>query len=504
MKDNIGVVNFDDFIFFVNEILSFGENRKTILWDYEIQERLSNKYFNDLDLDKKYEDAKEQEIYYGSIAKHKSEEIKAVKRIIPKDSNTPAEKRFKSRKELESKIERNQSLLSKIHLERNNKQENYRILKYQREEVLKQISDLEIQLGEIKLKSFEVVWQVVNPLYDVMYQNIKHNKICPMCNKDMRKELHDSIINNPNNCFLCGCSLDVNKQDDNNCIANIEQELSVCYDKKSVIENNIYKCEREMAELDNEFSTQESQLFNLRCELRNIEFASSNESQTTGDISIQLIQERIKKLQEDKLNNLNISADYKAQKDNIVMQMDDERRKTNLLLSDTFSQYASAFLGKKAELTYDLNYEDKKMYLPIIEDKIRKEVDHLSESQSFFVDFSFRLSLLNFFYTGPSFFSCETPEGSLDASYEANAANVFLRFLERPNVLILTTNLNNSDFLYYIAKKAKKVSYINLLEYGNLSSVQANNDSIREMSKKVEDIINGKKLNYCQLVQIYI
>lgn len=111
-------------------------------------------------------------------------------------------------------------------------------------------------------------------------------------------------------------------------------------------------------------------------------------------------------------------------------------------------------------LTFEKTINSKiKIFIPVIDDKIRYDQEALSESQRFFVDYSFRMSILSYFYECPSFYICETPDSSLDISYEENAADIFMKYLTNPNVLILTSNLNNSTFIKSVLNKAKKKRY---------------------------------------------
>jgi hypothetical protein len=88
---------------------------------------------------------------------------------------------------------------------------------------------------------------------------------------------------------------------------------------------------------------------------------------------------------------------------------------------------------------------------------------------------------------------CETPDSSLDISYEKNAAKVYLEYIKQPNELIITSNLNNSEFLEYLIEEAKDISYINLLKIGKQSAIQSNSSELLHASNKIEKIINGKR-----------
>ena len=76
--------DFNDFIFFVNQILMFGEDRLNVLWDEKVQSRLLSNYLNDSHLEKQRKDYSYEAKYQDSIARHKQEEIKAIRKIVDK------------------------------------------------------------------------------------------------------------------------------------------------------------------------------------------------------------------------------------------------------------------------------------------------------------------------------------------------------------------------------------------------------------------------------------
>jgi hypothetical protein len=102
------------------------------------------------------------------------------------------------------------------------------------------------------------------------------------------------------------------------------------------------------------------------------------------------------------------------------------------------------------------------------------------------------MSLLQFFYQKPTFFMCETPDSSLDISYERNAAEVFLRFLARPNILIITSNINNSEFLDHIIVESDKIDCINLFEIGKKSAIQNESAEMKQILDRIKRRINAK------------
>lgn len=65
-------------------------------------------------------------------------------------------------------------------------------------------------------------------------------------------------------------------------------------------------------------------------------------------------------------------------------------------------------------------------------------------------------------------------------------------FLENPYSLILTTNINNSEFLDYLAESANQISIINLLEIGKKSPIQDQSSYLNSIYKKVQNKINER------------
>ena len=83
-------ITFDDLIVFVNEVLFFGEDHKTIMWNnsssgsIDVQDELFNKYFNDPKLDEERQEALRQAKYFDSLSRHRSEDMRAIKKVLDK------------------------------------------------------------------------------------------------------------------------------------------------------------------------------------------------------------------------------------------------------------------------------------------------------------------------------------------------------------------------------------------------------------------------------------
>lgn len=135
-------LEFDDLIFFVNEVLYFGEDHKTILWndgDFfpDVQNELFNKFFNDPDLDKDRQEAIRKAKYFDSLSRHCSEDMRAINKVLNKMKNASTAVESKNAKPnntaftligLKEKLEELDAKLAFIQKERASKSQDISLL----------------------------------------------------------------------------------------------------------------------------------------------------------------------------------------------------------------------------------------------------------------------------------------------------------------------------------------------------------------------------------------
>ncbi len=491
---------FDSLIFFVNDILFFGEDRKTVLWDEEVQETLSSKYFNDPELDEKREFLRGEASYHNSKSRHIQVAIKniddAIKRAKGED-NDDSDSDLGNVHEIKKEIESQKNKLDKIQKERLKISENRKTQKADKNKLGKDILVCEEKIKLEEDKIYERIWQNLTFNYSVYEDHMLKNHTCAMCNQPLDQDEIDRIFTNSDNCFLCSKPVR-KKMEDSNELEFLRKEQTTLLSKMQVLEKELVETDELLEEYDQEYEQYDISLRTLKDKLRDLEYNMSQE-EDSGEQNVDDLDKKLRlevdKLQLEKKKELKKSKEFDRKASEITAKMDDQRAAITKSLSKIFSEYANRFLGVSCTLTFDDSGDDKgKRFIPVINGKKRLGPEALSESQRFFIDQSFRMSLLSFFYSRPTYFLCETPDGSLDISYELNAAEVFLRYLQNPNALILTSNLNNSEFLDYLIDKTKSIDYINLLRIGRQSVIQSHSDKLLEASKRVEEKINGKRV----------
>ena len=167
-----------------------------------------------------------------------------------------------------------------------------------------------------------------------------------------------------------------------------------------------------------------------------------------------------------------------------------------------FSSYSRLFLDEPCSVELDLTGDRARRsgpqldprhsaFYPIIDGVPRYRPGDLSDAQGLFVDLAFRMTLLDIWGSRnnkPATMIIETPEGSVDVAYMVRVAEMLREFTSKGHTLIVTTNLNNEEFLPSLMKEVpatKRPSRIlNLLEFGLPKPVQV------EHAQKFKRILN--------------
>ena len=145
--------------------------------------------------------------------------------------------------------------------------------------------------------------------------------------------------------------------------------------------------------------------------------------------------------------------------------------------TDLFRRYAEAFVGLSVDI--ELEHRGGKVrtgfdLLLSLEDQVRSRPDDVSESQRFFLDIALRMALAEFMCLNGATLLIDTPEGSLDITYEARAGQMFSDFAAGDNTILMTANLRSSALLHRLAERRKSAGMRieRMTDWTDLSEVQ--------------------------------
>lgn len=493
-------LTFDDLIFFVNEILFFGENHNTVLWNdgvdgrTDVQNELFNKYFNEPELDKERQEMQRQAKYYDSLSRHKSEDMRVITKLLKKIRNSSSDKSETTSVsvdiiKLKNNIENITDELTAIQDNQKKMANEISILQGEINRDSLQAAKLDAEKNKIEKDLNASLWETLHPLYDVFVKNIQLNHLCPICNheaEDLVAKVSDSA-----KCFVCGNEIQISQ----------DEELSARYKEIISTHKSIYQgiankqrkiraIEDNQGRLDNDFRVKEIQRRALLQQLRELEYDQANSSEPDN---LQALVDEYNKYLNEKNDYQKKSEEFKVKANELTSKIEEEILYNVSRFSSIFAGYAESFLGVSCSLEYNSYDNRPKRFYPVIDGKVRRQEESLSESQRFFIDHSFRMSILTFFYQSPTFYIVETPDSSLDLSYEQNAAGVFLHFLQKPNIVIVTSNLNNSSFIEYLTKDSNvTLSMVGLLDIAKRSVIQDGNEKIKSIYNVIKHRISNE------------
>lgn len=491
-------LTFDDLIFFVNEILFFGENHNTVLWNEgidgrtDVQYELFTKYFSEPELNERRQEMSRQARYYDSLSRHKSEDMRVINNLLKKlkqsdgDGTSPQSATIDIIA-LKGEIEKLTEELSAIKSAQKKLDEDIANLQGEINRDSLQASKLDDEKKQLEKEMNASLWETLHPMYDVFVKNIQLNHVCPICNQET-DVLVDRVNEATSKCFVCGSEIHLTS--DEILTAKYKEVIAThksLYQGIANKQRKIRAIEDSQHNLDRDFREKDLRRRSLQQQLREQEFKRAESAEPD---KLQALDDEYNKYAKEKEELQKKSDEYKVQELQLTSRIAEEILSNVSRFSSIFSSYAQQFLGVSCSLEYN-SYDDRpKRFYPVIDGKVRKQEESLSESQRFFIDHSFRMSILTFFYQSPSFYIVETPDSSLDLSYEQNAAGVFLQFLKKPNIVIVTSNLNNSSFISHLTKdESVQLSMVGLLDIAKQSAIQGGNERIKNIYNEIKNKI---------------
>lgn len=377
IKSNTNL-EFDDLIFFVNEVLFFGEDHKTILWndgDFfpDVQSELFNKYFNDPDLDKKRQEAIRKAKYFDSLSRHSSEDMRAINKVLIKMKDTPKVGLAKGNNkntaltliELKGKLAEMDTRLASIQKERASKSQDISLLQNEINKISLSANDIDKQIKQIEEKLNNHIWETLHPSYHVFIKNIQLNHICPMCNQP-NDELVQNVTNAVNSCFACSAPINENTEIDTILSKQFEEistHRKALYQSINSKKRTIQDIEQQIINLDSEFSKIELGRRTVQQQVRELEYENAISDNSRN--SIQPFLDEVNRLTQQK-------EAYQKQRDeqydivtSITNEIEDVITANVHIFSSIFAQYAGMFLGLPCELTYikQANDTNKRFFL---------------------------------------------------------------------------------------------------------------------------------------------
>lgn len=502
ITDCSGLKMFESFVFIHHYILTFDESRHLLLWDKKaLTQALYICIGADLDKATLSEDVRRKMERAASRARNaRFQATKVVNRIADirdeteftdidigqhKDTIDRYKRLIKKRSKIDDRISEYQKMLSDT-----------------REKIESTSSKITSLKHEYDLAFDKLVGGTDEiQLHPLIQQTISSGQ-CQVCGQETGvNQIRDRI--DQCKCPLCNSSVEPESGDDSRLnelkqmdelLNTLNQEISVLYDKKDRIRADIEDLKEQQSSVLKDINTIKDHNRAV------IDMAMSGETSSIAD-TIHRLQEEVSELEAEKTKHYERRDRYQAQ----LLQLNSELRKKYRKAEDEFvpifQRLARLFLGLdvRIELDVDRTKTSPGLLLVVeVEGQKRRNIHQLSESQRFFIDIALRMALAQHVSTGNggATLFIDTPEGSLDITYEDRAGQMFGEFVNNGHNIIMTANINSSRILLALAEQCGNSSMVveRMTQWASLSEVQRQGEELfSDAFRNIEETLAGSQ-----------
>jgi DNA repair exonuclease SbcCD ATPase subunit len=216
----------------------------------------------------------------------------------------------------------------------------------------------------------------------------------------------------------------------------------------------------------------------------------------TGDATLKDYRDQLAILEKEKKTAYDLREGFKRQLLSLQNSLEQHYVKAERTFVPSFAKLAQHFLGMPLTVQMDSRPAIGLNLIVTVRGEPRRQQQHLSESQRFFLDIALRMALTQHMSddTSRGGMYIDTPEGSLDIAYEKRAGDMLAMFSRSGHRIIMTANLNSSQLLLTLAHECGRdgIQLCRMTDWAELSEVQQEEEALfdkayREIEKAMGD-----------------
>ncbi len=263
-----------------------------------------------------------------------------------------------------------------------------------------------------------------------------------------------------NECSFCSTPLPVGKEDAKMMAKLMELDAALAREKKILDSKSmqVAQLEAERAKRVDERNAVEKELKDFEAENRSVVTRGDKNANNFADLK-KIYDEQIESItrqrDDERERGKKTDQEYRTAQKKLEQQYLNVRER----FVPRFNSLAKLFLGVDLDISLE-NRENVTLVLEVRKTKRRADYQ-LSESQRFFIDIALRMAFAQFASptgSGAPLY-IDTPEGSLDLAYEAQAGQMIARFADEGHKVFMTANINTSQLLSSIASHSTKCGF---------------------------------------------
>lgn len=495
IAQSIGLSTFREFVFVQYFILTFDERRHLLFWDPKVLETCLLIFLGvNKEERTEVERLRREEERSGSRVRNYVFEIKKVKdRLAELDKATknslPSSQDSKTYEEYELLHERIRAANDSISLVRN----KVRDAKLAIADSAARTSTLRT---EYNLEFANRLQAKKNARQHPIIQQALVDHLCGICGaagEPVATEVRSKI--EEHKCALCDSEIPKGPEASKLMSRIKELDAALSQERKILDSNTLHvsQLEEEQQKQVEELSALQKELHDF--EITNEEAIKTKTSSTSGLVDLRNVYEQqiasiTKDRDAERERGKKVTQQYKAAQKRLEQQYLNIQND----FVPRFNSLAKLFLGVDLDIILG-NGSNVTLVLEV--QKTKRHSDYqLSESQRFFIDIALRMAFAQF--TSPKGEEAplyiDTPEGSLDLAYEAQAGAMIARFARAGHKVFMTANINTSQLLGAIASNSKsnEFAFQRLYHWTQMSSVQEKQeDKFEKTLNRIEKLANS-------------
>ncbi|OPC29193.1 hypothetical protein [Elizabethkingia miricola] len=508
LKQYTGIGSISDITFLLQKFLIRQEEGNYLIWDNKgaDQSKLIRILINETGFQAEYErlakEVKDLDTKVRGKTDVKAQFTKKINELIMlRNEQLEKRKDYDQRANIENSLNRLKTENEKNIELRDKNLDNIQYLTDQirdTDEKIEVISaDYELYTDNIKQlesKLFKHIYSDESVLTSI--HKLKHYGICIYCNKKPKTGKVEEIVKRlevRNECPVCESALDLVHPDLDNTdiltqleesqikLRKANEEIQPLEIKKKKLTHELNEMWVIQKKIEKDVNTIAIQIYDLNIQLSKLN-KNPEEQITEYDTQIKGLELQVSNYdneiepEREKWEIAKEKLNSKNQELNTVINTFEDK------LNTIFIKYASKYFMDDCHLTtIERKPKESKIsiqsYVPEFEEKTRFEMKNCSTSQRIFLEYLFRISLLELYQQeskNTPFIIMETTEGAFDISSTVQLASAFNEFSKINLPFILITNFSKPDFLLKLSDGIEKSKnrLLNYLDFGNLSDTQ--------------------------------
>jgi DNA repair exonuclease SbcCD ATPase subunit len=495
LAEGIGLASFRELVFVQSFVMMFDERRHLLFWDSKVLETCL--------------------LIFMGVNKGQRAEVEQLRREVERSASRVRNLSYDV-KQTKDRLADLQNALKQSKGKRNEAKtyEEYEELENRLKETSEGISLIEARIRDAKLEIAdsaartsalrnEYTSEFSNRLrskqlsahHPLVQQALLEGKcgVCGTASQSVSEAIKAEIA--AKLCPLCGSSLATNGAGSKAMKRLMELDSALAREKKLLDSKSL-----QISQLDKERLARTEQRIAIQSELKAFEekyhdviSGSGKDNKDAAELR-RIYEEQIRSITRqrdgEREHGSEIGQKYRAAQKKLEQQYLDVREK----FVPDFSSLAELFLG----VDLDIHLETGDNVALVLELKrTKRRADYqLSESQRFFIDIALRMAFAKFASSEDSRapLYIDTPEGSLDLAYEAQAGQMIAKFANDGHRIFMTANVNTSQLLKSIASNSKVDFAIQrLYQWTELSTVQEKSE--RKFDQTLNEIEKLSKAN---------